>query len=182
MTRRDDPSIPVAAADAGMTLLELLLVVAVILIIAAVATPRLLRARTTANETAAIGAMRAISTAEDLYSKACATGGFAISLTTLGVAPPGTDAPFLSPDLTTSPTPQQDGYTFTIAAGNNAVIGAPDCNGTPTGSTFYATATPLTLGTTGTRAFATNPGHTIWQLVGQNAPTEPFVNPATPIQ
>ena len=62
------------------------------------------------------------------------------------------------------------------------MIGAPDCNGTPTGSTFYATATPLTAGTTGTRAFATNPAHTIWQLVGQNPPTEPFVNPATPIQ
>jgi prepilin-type N-terminal cleavage/methylation domain-containing protein len=181
MTRRDDPSILLAAGDAGMTLLELLLVVAIILIIAAVATPRLLRARTTANETAAIGIMRAISTAEDLYSKACASGGFAISLTTLGVPPPGTDAPFLSPAMTISATPQQDGYTFALAAGQNAVIGTPDCNGTPTATTFYATATPLTLGTSGTRAFAINPSHTIWQLVGQNPPTEPFVNPATPV-
>ena len=181
--RRDDPSILLAAGDAGMTLLELLLVVAIILIIAAVATPRLLRARTTANETAAIGIMRAISTAEDLYSKACASGGgFAIDLTTLGVPPPGTNAPFLSPAMTISATPQQDGYTFALAAGQNAVIGAPDCNGTPAASTFYATATPLTLGTSGTRAFAINPSHTIWQLVGQNPPTEPFANPSTPVQ
>ena len=33
-----------------------------------------------------------------------------------------------------------------------------------------------------TRAFATNPAHTIWQALGQNPPTEPFVAPATPIQ
>jgi type II secretory pathway pseudopilin PulG len=165
-----------------MTLLELLLVVAIILIIAAIAAPRLLRARTTANETAAIGAMRAISTAEDLYSKACGTGGFAIALPTLGVPPPGTDAPFLSQDLTVAAAPQKDGYTFVLAAGNGAVAGPADCNGTPTGTTFYATAVPLTLGTTGTRAFATNPAHTIWQAVGANAPTEPFSAPATPIQ
>jgi len=165
-----------------MTLLELLLVVAVILIIAAIATPRLLRARTTANETAALAEMRAISTAEDLYAKVCGQGGFAGSLTVLGSTPPGSTAPFLSPALTSSPAPQSDGYTFVVAPGSGATPGPNDCNGGPTASTFYATAVPLTVGTTGTRSFATNPGHTIWQLVGGNPPTEPFGAPATIIQ
>jgi len=181
VTRFDDGTYA-AAADAGMTLLELLLVVAVILIIAAIATPRLLRARTTANETAAIAAMRAISTAEDLYAKTCGQGGFAGSLPVLGTTPPGSTAPFLSPDLTASPAPQSDGYTFVIAAGNGSSQGPDDCNGTATTSTFYATAVPLTVGTTGTRSFAINPGHTIWQTVGGNPPTEPFGAPATIIQ
>jgi len=169
-------------SDAGLTLLELLVVVAVVLIIAALAAPRLLRARTAANETSAIAAMRAISTAEDMYAKECGQGGFAASLQTLGIAPPGTSAPFLSANLTGSPNPQSDGYTFTIAAGNGSTPGPNDCNGTATISTYYVTAVPLTLGTTGTRSFASNPAHTIWQLTGANAPTEPFAAPATPIQ
>lgn len=165
-----------------MTLLELLVVIAVIVIIAAFATPRLLRARTAANETAAIAALRAVATAEDLYAKACGQGGFSSSLQTLGITPPGTQAPFLSPDLTTSATPQKDGYTFALAAGNNAAAGPDDCNGTPTVSTFYATAVPMNVGTTGTRSFAVNPGHTIWQENGGAAPSEPFHAPATIVQ
>jgi type II secretory pathway pseudopilin PulG len=165
-----------------MTLFELLVVIAIILIIAAIATPRLLRARTAANETAAIAALRAISTAEDIYAKACGDGGFAIALPTLGVSPPGTNAPFLSQDLTVSPAPQKDGFTFTLAAGAGSVQGPTDCNGTPTGTTFYVSAVPATLGASGTRAFATNATHTIWQAVGANPPTEPFSAPATPIQ
>jgi prepilin-type N-terminal cleavage/methylation domain-containing protein len=170
------------ATEAGMTLLELLVVIAVILIIAAVAAPRLLRARTVANETSAIAALRAISTAEDLYAKECGQGGFAASLQTLGIAPPGTSAPFLSANLTGSPAPMNDGYTFALAAGNGSTQGPNDCNGMATVSTYYATAIPLTLGTTGTRSFASNPAHTIWQLTGANAPAEPFAAPATPIQ
>jgi type IV pilus assembly protein PilA len=180
--RLDDRRFVAATGDAGMTLLELLLVVAVILIIAAIATPRLLRARTTANETAAIAAMRAISTAEDLYAKTCGQGGFAGSLTALGITPAGSNAPFLSADLTGSPAPQSDGYTFVVVPGNGSSPGPDDCNGGVTVSTFYSSAVPLTVGTTGTRSFAINPGHTIWQLVGGNPPTEPFGAPATVIQ
>jgi type IV pilus assembly protein PilA len=169
-------------SDEGMTLLELLVVVAVILIIAAFATPRLLRARTTANETAAIGALRAISTAEDLYAKACGQGGFAASLPTLGIGPPGTNAPFLSAELTGSATPQSDGYTFAVTPGAHSSPGPLDCNGSQTISSFYASAAPQTLGTSGTRAFATTAAHTIWQLAGGQPPAEPFGNPATTIQ
>jgi hypothetical protein len=57
-----------------------------------------------------------------------------------------------------------------------------DCNGTQTVTSFYASATPQTFNTTGSRSFATNASMTIWYLVGPTAPTEPFASPAAPIQ
>jgi prepilin-type N-terminal cleavage/methylation domain-containing protein len=168
--------------DAGFTLIELLLAMTIIAIIAALATPRLLRARMNATESAAIGAMRSIGTAEQMYASACGRGGFADSLTVLGVPPSGTTAPFLSEDMTAAATALRDGYLFIVAPGANASVGPTDCNGTPTQSGYYASATPLTFGTTGTRSFAMNVSHTIWQLAGGNAPIEPFVAPSTPIQ
>ena len=84
--------------------------------------------------------------------------------------------------MTAAVTTLRDGYSFTVAVGANASVGPTDCNGTPTQSSYYASATPLTFGTTGTRSFAMNVSHTIWQLTGGMAPTEPFVAPAIPIQ
>jgi len=168
--------------EAGFTLIELLIAMTIIAIIAALATPRLLRARMNATESAAIGAMRSIGTAEQMYASVCGRGGFADSLTVLGVAPNGTTAPFLSEDMTIAATALRDGYSFTVAPGANASVGPADCNGTPTKSAYYASAIPLTFGTTGTRSFAMNPAHTIWQLTGGIAPTEPFVAPSIPIQ
>jgi len=168
--------------EAGFTLIELLLAMTIIAIIAALATPRLLRARMNATETAAISAMRTIGTAQQMYASVCGRGAFASSLTVLGVPPAGSTAPFLSEDMTSAVPALRDGYSFAVGAGANAVNGPTDCNGTATLTTYYASATPLTFGTTGTRSFATNPAHTIWELTGGNAPTEPFGNPATPIQ
>jgi hypothetical protein len=47
---------------------------------------------------------------------------------------------------------------------------------------YYATATPLTFGTTGTRSFAVNQSSVVWAIQGPAAPTEPFGPPAAPIQ
>ena len=168
--------------DAGLTLLELLIVVAIIGILAAIAIPRLVRARTTANEAAAIASMRAIATAEEMYARTCGDGGFAVSLTTLGQPTPGSSSPFLSPDLTGSATPTSEGYGFALAAGVGASPGPSDCNGTATQSAFYATAAPATLFISGTRAFAVNTAQTIWELSGSTPPAEPFGAPATPVR
>lgn len=73
-----------AAPDGGMTLIELLIVSAIIGILAAIAIPRMVRVRTTANEAAAIASMRAIATAEEMYARTCGNGGFAVALPTLG--------------------------------------------------------------------------------------------------
>jgi len=68
----------------GFSLIELLIVVAIILIIAAIAIPNMLRARIAANESAAVGNLRHINTAEVLYTTAYPTVGFSAALTDMG--------------------------------------------------------------------------------------------------
>src|SRR6266571_1364412 len=67
----------------GFSLIELLIVVAIILIIAAIAIPNLLRSRMAANEASAVGSIRTINTAEVTYSSAYTDTGFTTTLTQL---------------------------------------------------------------------------------------------------
>jgi len=71
----------------GFSLIELLIVVAIILIIAAIAIPNLLRARIAANESSAVASIRTINTAEVTYQMADPTVGYAPNLVSLGPAP-----------------------------------------------------------------------------------------------
>jgi type IV pilus assembly protein PilA len=73
----------------GFSLIELLIVVAIILIIAAIAIPNLLRARIAANESAGASTVRTLNTSEVTYSTTYAANGYASSLTMLG--PNGVD-------------------------------------------------------------------------------------------
>jgi type IV pilus assembly protein PilA len=68
----------------GFSLIELLIVVAIILIIAAIAIPNLLRARIVANESAAVAAVRTVNTASISYYSAYPTVGYATALLNLG--------------------------------------------------------------------------------------------------
>src|SRR4051795_1586466 len=70
----------------GFSLIELLIVVAIILIIAAIAIPNLLRARMAANESSAVASIRTVNTAEVTYNSTYPTVGFAPALTNLGGA------------------------------------------------------------------------------------------------
>ena len=166
----------------GFTLIELLIVVAIIAIIAAIAVPGLLRARMTGNETSAIASLKVTTSSQVAYSSACGNGGYAASYVVLGTPPTVGSAGFISADLGTSATPQKSGYNFTMAGGAGSSAGPNDCNGTATISTYYASAVPMSLNTSGTRSFAVNAGNSIWQLTGGTAPTEPFGAPATTIQ
>lgn len=114
----------------GFSLIELLIVVAIILIIAAIAIPNLLRARISANEASAVGSMRTIVTSEVQYQSAgweTAAGaaiGFSALLADLGGVPPCT-APtagatcLIDPVLAAADTKAggnpKSGYTFTYA-------------------------------------------------------------------
>jgi prepilin-type N-terminal cleavage/methylation domain-containing protein len=161
--------------EQGFTLIELLIVVAIISIIAAIAVPGLMRAKMAGNEVSAIASMRTITVSETAYSAGCGNSGYAVSLVTLGAAPGGSGEGFLSADLTSSNAVIKAGYTIALAAGKGAAVGVADCNTTPTQSAYYATAIPQTLGSTGSRSFATNQGNSVWQAINTlTPPTEPF--------
>ena len=68
----------------GFSLIELLIVVAIILIIAAIAIPNLLQARAAANESSAVGSIRTIDIAEVVYQSTYPDVGFAVQLSDLG--------------------------------------------------------------------------------------------------
>lgn len=74
----------------GFSLIELLIVVAIILVIAAIAIPSLLQARLAANEASAVGSLSAIKSAEVTYTTAYPTVGFSPDIASLGGASPCT--------------------------------------------------------------------------------------------
>jgi|SRR5579862_409236 len=168
-------------SDVGFTLIELMIVVTIISILAGFSVPSLLRAKMTGNETAAIGSLSAVRTAQVSYSIACGNGAYATKLSTLGKAPAGSTQPFISVDIGGVDAPLKSGYTYGLAAGAGGVAGPNDCNGTATKTAYYGSAIPKTFGTTGRRSFAINAANTLWTLDAAIAPTEPFSAPATPI-
>ena len=162
--------------DKGFTLIELLIVVAIIGVIAAMAVSGLLRARIAGNEASAIGTLRTIVSAQADYSNA--NSGYAADLSALATACPGTTIAWISSDIDANGV-TKSGYTFTIAPGAGGVPGRVDCNGTPTTSTFYGTAIPIGVGSSGNRAFAINQKAAIWQDISGVPPIEPYVVTAT---
>ena len=166
----------------GMTLIELSVVMCILGILLVIAVTTLLHARTSANEAAAMSVLRTINTAQFAYNTGCGRGGYAPSLTVLAVKPPNLKQGYLSDDLGASDMPLRSGYRFNVRPGFEGNIGFPDCNGTPTLTTYYAVAVPVVAGQTGSRAFATNQKGAIYQLSGASPPPEPFGPPSQPAQ
>ena len=135
----------------GFSLIELLIVVAIILIIAAIAIPNLVSARMRANEASAVATVRTIDTAELTYSQSYPTIGYAVSLLDLGgaqpCAVPTSTAACLVPDPVSTAAPGtngKNGYAF-VAIGSSSLGVAND--------QFVVGAAPTIPDVTGIRLF-----------------------------
>ena len=127
----------------GFSLIELLIVVAIILIIAAIAIPNLIRSKIAANEASAVALLRTLNTSAISYISSY--GNYPSSLATLGPAstPSSTAADLVDSVIGQDPA-TKSGYTFVWAA-----IGSP-------ATAYSITATPVTQGVSGQRGFFTN--------------------------
>ena len=133
----------------GFSLIELLIVVAIILVIAAIAIPNLMRARMAANDSSAAGSIHAISAAEVGYYGTYQNIGFPVTLAPLGGASPCmpgvATACFIDNNIASNGGGNgKSGYSF--AASGSASAGSPNNN------QFYATAAPNS-NLTGTRSY-----------------------------
>jgi type IV pilus assembly protein PilA len=146
----------------GFSLIEVLVVVAIILIIAAITIPNLLASRLSANEASAVGSLRTYTTAMLAYSAQCENIGFPNDLTGLG---PGagdcTGMGIVDDVLGGSISPSKNGYTFTYV-----VVPGPALN-----DSYTLNADPQSRGTTGRRSFYTDQAGVIYY--NQSAPASP---------
>jgi prepilin-type N-terminal cleavage/methylation domain-containing protein len=143
----------------GFSLIELLIVVAIILIIAAIAIPNLLRARIAANESSAVSSVRTINTAEVTYQSAYPTWGYANTMAELGPGGVGATCPAGGPTQGTACLIDSVLANATAAAsaksGYYYALGA-----TQVGGGLYLTYTigsaPAAFNQTGVRDFCSN--------------------------
>jgi len=132
---------------AGFSLIELLIVVAIILIVAAIAIPNLMRARMSANESSAAASIRMIGTGEVSYAASFPTVGYT-SLSSLGGPTPCTPSSTTSclvDNVLSSGT--KEGYSFSATPGTGS-------GGVYT--TYTSLATPVALNGTGSRSFCSD--------------------------
>jgi type IV pilus assembly protein PilA len=141
----------------GFSLIELLIVVAIILIIAAIAIPNLLRSRMAANEASAVGSIRTMNTAAITYNSTYGNG-FPPTLASIGTTaqtPSCTNAMLLDSVLTTG---TKSGYFFGLQTGSVQLnSSSSSCSGGYGYSDGYVVvAYPVTTGTTGNRSFCSD--------------------------
>ena len=133
-----------AKAQGGFALIDMIFVCGLIGLLSGIALPRLMLAKQAAGSASAIGTMRVLSSAQLTFALTCGSGFYAPKLTTLGTPPPGSNEPFVSPDLTSADSIVKSGYVIQMTAA--PYTGAPStCNGLPpdqSGQGFRAAADP----------------------------------------
>ena len=139
----------------GFSLIELLIVVAIILIIAAIAIPNLLRSRIAANQASAVGSLRTLNTAEITYSSTYNVG-FTAALSYLGPPAAGSNPTSTIAGLIDSVLAlgTKSGYSFTFSPGPSDSTGRIN--------TYSFTSVPIT-NSTGTNYYYTDQSGVIRQ-------------------
>jgi type IV pilus assembly protein PilA len=157
----------------GFSLIELLIVIAVILTIAAIAIPSMIRAKISANESSAAACIRQISTAQIAYSASYPSIGYATNLASLG---PGSGSASCASSGPTSATAciiddvlasgTKSGYQF-VSVGDAA--GGPSPN-----IEFFSASAPVTYNVTGTKNYCMGTDGVLRVIIG-NATIAPDV-------
>src|SRR5579872_2020788 len=130
----------------GFSLIELLIVVAIILIIAAIAIPNLIKSRIQANEASAVADLRDLNIAEETYNAEYPTTGYTCTLSYLAGSgtPSATNAGILDTAIATG---IKSGYSFNVSS----------CVAPAGPVVYYSTDTaPIQKGTTGIRYFCSD--------------------------
>jgi len=162
----------------GFSLIELLIVVAIILIIAAIAIPNLLRSKMSASDSAAASTVRTLNTAQVTYATNFPANGYASTFTELGPSTTGTcdaAADCLIDNVLAAnangPTPK-GGYQYYLLA-PAAVAGV-------TGD-YAFTAEPIVLNSTGTNVYCSTADAVVRSQKDSVPPTSPVVPPGAGI-
>jgi type IV pilus assembly protein PilA len=152
----------------GFSLIELLIVVAIILVITAIALPAFNKAKRAANESAAVQTLKSIHSAESTFNTQY-DNGFAPASALASAGDSCANAGLLPAQFTTADAATvQGGYQFTITA-DAAPAGMPAHGGcsAPGGQTWHATAVPVQQNVTGVRSFYIDQSGTVrYSVVG----------------
>jgi type IV pilus assembly protein PilA len=157
----------------GFSLIELLIVVAIILIIAAIAIPNMLRSRMAANQATAVANLRTIISASVSYSVTYANG-YPPSLDALGGvegAGAACNAAILIDQILSTAPNQKTGYQYALT-GNQGAVANPPAGCAPGNVGYVVSAAPLSIGLTGNMSYCSDESGVLhYDTVGAAAAT-----------
>ena len=167
----------------GFSLIELLIVVAIILIIAAIAIPNLLRARMAANQATGVSNIRTITSAAIVYSSTYGDGLPPSLIALGGVAPANCNGAMLLDDTLTTPPYHKSGYVYDYQPQGAPIPSPPPSCAAPGFNEFLTTSVPVVVGQTGQSSYCSDePGVIRIDTSGAKAPSVAACEVLPPLQ